>query len=73
MAFAEPMLAKPVAELPECGKWQYEIKLDGYRALASAFSAPCCMTRISHASCVIALRQQRPFSNKLVHQPHIGA
>jgi bifunctional non-homologous end joining protein LigD len=34
MQFAEPMLAQPVAELPEGPKWQYEIKLDGYRALA---------------------------------------
>jgi ATP-dependent DNA ligase len=33
-AFVEPMLAKPVSELPEGVNWQYEIKLDGYRALA---------------------------------------
>src|SRR5436309_2896715 len=34
MKFVEPMLAKPVSELPEGSNWQYEIKLDGYRALA---------------------------------------
>jgi bifunctional non-homologous end joining protein LigD len=34
MRFLEPMLAKPVAELPEGPNWQYEIKWDGYRALA---------------------------------------
>jgi bifunctional non-homologous end joining protein LigD len=32
--FIEPMLAQPVARLPEGHRWQYEIKLDGYRALA---------------------------------------
>jgi bifunctional non-homologous end joining protein LigD len=30
--FVEPMLARPVETPPE-GEWQYEIKLDGYRAL----------------------------------------
>jgi bifunctional non-homologous end joining protein LigD len=34
MAFIEPMLADPVSTLPEGAQWQYEIKLDGYRALA---------------------------------------
>ncbi len=34
MKFVEPMLAKAVPELPESPDWQYEIKLDGYRALA---------------------------------------
>ena len=34
LTFVEPMLAKPVPELPEGSHWQYEIKLDGYRALA---------------------------------------
>jgi bifunctional non-homologous end joining protein LigD len=32
--FNEPMLAQPVSKLPEGARWQYEIKLDGYRALA---------------------------------------
>ncbi|MBI2815707.1 MAG: ATP-dependent DNA ligase [Acidobacteria bacterium] len=31
--FVEPMMAKLVGHLPEGGEWQYEIKLDGYRAL----------------------------------------
>src|SRR6185295_13637266 len=31
--FVEPMAAKEVAKLPDDGKWIYEIKLDGYRAL----------------------------------------
>jgi bifunctional non-homologous end joining protein LigD len=31
--FIEPMQCKLVDELPEGDKWQYEIKLDGYRAL----------------------------------------
>lgn len=34
MEFIEPMLAKAVPELPKGSDWQYEIKLDGYRALA---------------------------------------
>ena len=34
MKFVQPMLAKPVSELPEASGWQYEIKWDGYRALA---------------------------------------
>jgi bifunctional non-homologous end joining protein LigD len=33
LKFVEPMLAKPVPELPEGANWQYEIKWDGYRAL----------------------------------------
>jgi bifunctional non-homologous end joining protein LigD len=32
-SFIEPMKALPVEELPE-GDWLYEIKFDGYRALA---------------------------------------
>lgn len=34
MTFVEPMLLKPVSALPEGPHWQYEIKWDGYRALA---------------------------------------
>lgn len=34
MQFIPPMQAKLVAKLPEGGAWEYEIKLDGYRALA---------------------------------------
>jgi bifunctional non-homologous end joining protein LigD len=34
MRFAEPMYCKLVSELPEGPQWQYEIKLDGYRAQA---------------------------------------
>jgi bifunctional non-homologous end joining protein LigD len=34
MKFVEPMLAKAVPKLPEGSDWQYEIKLDGYRAIA---------------------------------------
>jgi bifunctional non-homologous end joining protein LigD len=32
--FIEPMKCKPVDALPEFGKWLYEAKLDGFRALA---------------------------------------
>lgn len=32
--FLEPMLAKTTDKVPEGSEWQYEIKLDGYRALA---------------------------------------
>jgi bifunctional non-homologous end joining protein LigD len=32
-AFVEPMLCLAVAQLPEGQEWQYELKLDGYRAL----------------------------------------
>jgi DNA ligase D-like protein (predicted ligase) len=31
--FVEPMLCAPVKELPEGSAWEYELKLDGYRAL----------------------------------------
>ncbi len=34
LEFIPPMQPKLVAELPEGDEWQYEIKLDGYRALA---------------------------------------
>jgi hypothetical protein len=33
LSFVEPMKALPVQKLPE-GDWLYEVKLDGYRALA---------------------------------------
>jgi len=33
-AFTEPMLLLPARELPEGANWAYELKLDGYRALA---------------------------------------
>ncbi len=32
--FIEPMPCLAVKELPEGEAWQYELKLDGYRALA---------------------------------------
>lgn len=31
--FDEPMLCTPVKELPVGAAWEYELKLDGYRAL----------------------------------------
>jgi bifunctional non-homologous end joining protein LigD len=34
IGFIQPMLAKPSLHLPEGGNWLYEIKFDGYRALA---------------------------------------
>jgi bifunctional non-homologous end joining protein LigD len=34
MKFIEPMQCELMAELPEGSDWQYELKLDGYRALA---------------------------------------
>ncbi|MBV8573210.1 MAG: non-homologous end-joining DNA ligase [Acidobacteriaceae bacterium] len=34
MQFIEPMQCKLVTSLPEGENWQYEVKLDGYRALA---------------------------------------
>ena len=33
-AFTEPMLLLPTRTLPEGPDWAYELKLDGYRALA---------------------------------------
>jgi bifunctional non-homologous end joining protein LigD len=33
LGFVSPMLALPVSSVPEGANWQYEIKLDGYRAL----------------------------------------
>src|SRR5271155_4141431 len=32
--FIEPMLCRAVEKLPEGPGWQYEVKLDGYRAIA---------------------------------------
>ena len=32
--FIDPMLLLPAATLPEGGNWAYELKLDGYRAIA---------------------------------------
>ncbi len=32
--FTEPMLLLPARTLPEGANWAYELKLDGYRALA---------------------------------------
>jgi ATP-dependent DNA ligase len=34
LAFTEPMLALAVTKLPEGPAWSYELKFDGYRALA---------------------------------------
>ena len=34
LEFVEPMQCKAVTDLPETGEWTYEIKFDGYRALA---------------------------------------
>jgi bifunctional non-homologous end joining protein LigD len=34
MRFVEPMQSELIAKLPEGENWQYEVKLDGYRALA---------------------------------------
>jgi bifunctional non-homologous end joining protein LigD len=33
-AFVEPMECEPVTQLREGQQWVYEIKLDGYRAIA---------------------------------------
>ena len=33
--FVEPMECKPVDSLPDNEGWQYEIKFDGYRAIAT--------------------------------------
>src|SRR5256885_796565 len=33
--FILPMMAAPVAELPQTADWSYEIKLDGFRCIAS--------------------------------------
>jgi len=33
-AFIEPVLLQPAGKLPEGANWAYELKLDGYRALA---------------------------------------
>jgi DNA ligase D-like protein (predicted ligase) len=35
MSFIEPMQCKLVSKLPEGDGWQYEVKFDGYRALAT--------------------------------------
>src|SRR5215213_8312825 len=35
LGFIEPMQVAPVRELPDGGKWTYEVKFDGYRCLAA--------------------------------------
>ena len=35
LAFIEPMDVAAVQELPDGGKWTYEVKFDGYRCLAA--------------------------------------
>ena len=35
-AFTEPMLLLPSRDLPEGANWAYELKLDGYRAMANS-------------------------------------
>jgi ATP-dependent DNA ligase len=32
--FIEPMLLRPTSQLPDGGGWSYELKLDGFRAVA---------------------------------------
>jgi ATP-dependent DNA ligase len=32
--FVEPMLLRPSPQLPDGGGWSYELKLDGFRAIA---------------------------------------
>lgn len=39
LKFIEPMYARAVEKLPEGRDWLYEIKLDGYRALAGRDSS----------------------------------
>jgi ATP-dependent DNA ligase len=34
VSFIHPMLALSASSLPEGPEWEYELKLDGYRALA---------------------------------------
>ena len=34
LRFVPPMECKTVARIPEDADWQYELKLDGYRAIA---------------------------------------
>src|SRR5436853_1283496 len=34
LRFVPPMECKPVERIPEGADWQYELKLDGYRAIA---------------------------------------
>ena len=38
--FIEPMLLLPLSSLPEGDAWAYELKLDGYRAIAIKTDGP---------------------------------
>ena len=38
--FVEPMQCLPIAKLPEGSNWEYEVKFDGYRALANQERGP---------------------------------
>lgn len=40
LSFVEPMYARTVQQLPEDGAWTYEVKFDGYRALAGGGIPP---------------------------------
>jgi bifunctional non-homologous end joining protein LigD len=43
--FVEPMKPRLVDELPATGEWEYELKFDGYRAIAIKDSKPKLMSR----------------------------
>jgi ATP-dependent DNA ligase len=39
--FIEPMLCLAASSLPEGPEWEYELKVDGYRAVASFLVGGC--------------------------------
>ncbi|HKS74939.1 MAG TPA: hypothetical protein VJQ82_17160 [Terriglobales bacterium] len=48
LSFIQPMLAVAVSAIPEGSQWQYEIKLDGYRAIVVKTDPVTVFSRRSH-------------------------
>jgi len=61
--FTEPMLLLPASTLPEGANWIYELKLDGYRALAVKTTVKCIFdrgtTKISTLGTPLSLKRSR--------------
>jgi len=56
-SFVEPMECLVVAKLPEGSQWLWELKLDGYRAIAAK----------SGEKVRLFSRNQKPFDNKFFY------
>jgi len=53
LRFVPPMECKTVARIPEGGDWQYELKLDDYRAIGSALFWALCFCIRAFSDCAM--------------------